>query len=296
MRLTYVFVQVHKYLYDYIFKRTDTMQSEIRDVVYKYYIYPFMNDTGYNIVNTITWALVLGVCIFGVQRMLRHLSIVIDRRFVIGVVCYVLFGSSLRVLEDADMFAPPLEHLFVTPVIYFVVFFVTVISLAVSLRIYHERYHVVFSGIGLFLAFVNICVLLWYEGITNPAEALLIVVLTALITAAIYLSARRMNTRFLSDRFNIAILGSHLFDASSTTVGIDLLNYHGKHVVENYLVGITGTGAVMYPLKLLVFIPILYLIDSDFDDTELRDLLKLTILVLGLSPACRNTLSILFGV
>ena len=257
------------------------MQAEIRDVVYKYYIYPFLNDTGYNIVNTITWALVLGVCIFGVQRMLRHLNIVIDRRFIIGVVCYVLFGSSLRVLEDADMFAPPLDHLFVTPVIYFVVFFVTVISLAVSLRIYHERYHVVFSGVGLFLAAVNICALLWYEGITNPAEASLIMALTALITAAIYLSARRMNIRFLSGR---------------TTVGIDLLNYHGKHVVENYLIGITGTGAVMYPLKLLVFIPILYLIGSDFDDAELRDLLKLTILVLGLSPACRNTLSILFGV
>ena len=272
------------------------MQSEIRDIVYKYYIDPFLNDAGYNIVNTITWALVLGICIFGVQKVLRHLNIVIDRRFVIGVVCYVLFGSSLRVLEDADMFAPPLEHLFVTPVIYFVVFFVTVISLAVSLRIYHERYHVAFSRVGLFLAAVNICALLWCEGIANPVEASLIVALTALITAAIYLSARRMNIRFLSGRFNIAILGAHLFDASSTTVGIDLLNYHGKHVVENYLIGITGTGAVMYPLKLLVFIPLLYLIDSDFDDDGLRDLLKLTILVLGLSPACRNTLSILFGV
>ena len=282
--------------YDYIFKRTGTMQSEIRDIVYKYYIDPFLSDAGYNIVNTVTWALVLGVCIFGVQKVLRHLGIVIDRRFVIGVVCYVLFGSSLRVLEDADMFAPPLDHLFVTPVIYFVVFFVTVVSLAVSLRIYHERYHVAFSGVGLLLAAVNICALLWCEGIANPAEASLIVALTALITAAIYLSSRRMNIRFLSGRFNIAILGAHLFDASSTTVGIDLLNYHGKHVVENYLIGITGTGAVMYPLKLLVFIPLLYLIDSDFDDDGLRDLLKLTILVLGLSPACRNTLSILFGV
>jgi len=115
------------------------MQSEIRDIIYKYYIDPIISDAGYNIVNTITWALVLGVCIFGVQKVLRHLNIVIDRRFVIGVVSYVLFGSSLRVLEDADLFAPPLNHLFVTPVIYFVVFFVTVISLALSLRIYHEK-------------------------------------------------------------------------------------------------------------------------------------------------------------
>ncbi|MEA1907636.1 MAG: DUF63 family protein [Euryarchaeota archaeon] len=272
------------------------MQLEIRDIIYKYYIDPIISDSGYNIVNTVTWALVLGVCIFGVQKVLRHLNIVIDRHFVIGVVCYVLFGSSLRVFEDAEMFAPPLNYLFVTPIIYFVVFFVTVTSLAISLRIYHEQYHVAFSRVGLFLTAINICVLLWHEGITNPVEALLIVILTALITSAIYISSRRMNIRFLSSKFNIAILGAHLFDASSTTVGVDLLNYYGKHVVENYLIGITGTGAVMYPLKLLVFIPLLYLIDSDFDDDELRDLLKLTILVLGLSPACRNTLSILFGV
>jgi len=232
------------------------MQSEIRDIIHECFIDPIIYDSGYNIVNTVTWALVLGVCIFGVQKVLRHLNIVIDRRFVVGVVCYVLFGSSLRVFEDAHMFAPPLKYLFITPIIYFVVFFVTVTSLAISLRLYHERYHVAFSCVGLFLTAINICVLLWHESITYPVEALLIVILTALITSAIYLSSRRMNIRFLSSRFNIAILGAHLFDASSTTVAIDLLtNYHGKHVVENYLIGITGTGAVMYPLKLFVFIP-----------------------------------------
>ncbi|RZN36849.1 MAG: DUF63 family protein [Methanosarcinales archaeon] len=270
------------------------MQSEIRDIIDRCYIDPIIYDSGYNIVNTVTWALVLGVCIFGVQKVLRHLNIVIDRHFVIGVVCYVLFGSSLRVLEDADMFGSPLKYLFETPFIYFVVFFVTVTSLAISLRIYRERYYVAFSIVGLVLTAINICVLLWYEDIIYPVEALLIVILTVLITSAIYLSSRRMNIRFLSSRFNIAILGAHLFDASSTTVGVDLLNYYGKHVVENYLIGITGTGAVMYPLKLFVFIPLLYLIDSDFDDDELRDLLKLTVLVLGLAPACRNTITILF--
>jgi uncharacterized membrane protein len=66
-------------------------------------------------------------------------------------------------------------------------------------------------------------------------------------------------------------------------------------VVENYLIDLTGTGAVMYPLKLLLLIPMLYLIDSEFDEIELRDLLKLVVLVLGLAPGCRNTILILFG-
>lgn len=275
---------------------SNTMISEIQEFVYKYYLYPIIYDTGYNPVNTITWAVVLGVCILGVLRMLRHFNIPIDRRFVAGTACYVLFGSSLRVLEDADIFTQPLQYMFITPIIYFVVFFITIISLALSLRIHGEKYHRMFSIVGLGLASVNLGVLLWHERITYPAEASLIMIIAILTTASIYVCARRMNIGFLRDRFNMAILGSHLFDASSTTVGIDLLGYHGKHVVENYLIGITGTGAVMFPLKLIVFIPALYLIDSEFDEIELRDLLKLVVLVLGLSPAFRNTIRILFGV
>jgi uncharacterized membrane protein len=143
---------------------------------------------------------------------------------------------------------------------------------------------------------VNIGVLLWSEGIAHPGEALLIVALTVLIAASIYMGAGFAKIEFLRGRFNIAILGAHLLDASSTTVAIDVLTgYQGKHVVENYLIDLTGTGAVMYPLKLLLLIPMLYLIDSEFDEVELRDLLKLVILVLGLAPGCRNTILILFG-
>jgi uncharacterized membrane protein len=226
------------------------MLSEIQEFISRYYVDPIVNDSGYNIVNTLTWALILGICLIGIFKVFKHLRITIDQRFTAGVVCYVLFGSSLRVLEDADIFTPPLQYLFITPIIYFVVFFVTVAALLLSVKIYGSRYHLPFAAIGLGLSSVNI----------------------------------------------IMLLGSHLFDASSTMVGIDRLGYHGKHVVENYLVDLTGTGAVMYPLKLIVFIPLLYLIDSEFDEIELADLLKLVILVLGLSPACRNTIRILFGV
>jgi uncharacterized membrane protein len=224
------------------------------------------------------------------------LGVTIDQRFVIGVVCYVLFGSSLRVLEDADIFAPPLKYIFITPNIYFAVFAITMVSLLLSLRIYKERYYISFAVIGLGLTSLNFGVLFWSEGIAHPLEALLIVALTVLIAASIYVGAGFAKIEFLRGRFNIAILGAHLLDASSTTVAIDVLTgYSGKHVVENYLIDLTGTGAVMYPLKLLLLIPMLYLIDSEFDEIELRDLLKLVVLVLGLAPGCRNTILILFG-
>lgn len=274
------------------------MLSEIREFITRYYVDPIVTDSGYNIVNTLTWAMVLVLCVSILHSLnvFRRLGVTINRHLVVGVVCYVLFGSSLRVLKDAEIFAPPLQYIFVTPIIYFVVFAVTMAALILSVCIYKERYHLTFAVIGLGLTSVNIGVLLWSEGIMHPKEALLIVALAVLLTASIYIGAGFAKVKFLRGRFNIAILGAHLLDASSTTVAIDVLTgYSGKHVVENYLIDLTGTGAVMYPLKLLLLIPMLYLIDSEFDEIELRDLLKLVVLVLGLAPGCRNTILILFG-
>ncbi|NOQ33801.1 MAG: DUF63 family protein [Methanosarcinales archaeon] len=274
------------------------MLSEIQEFITTHYVDPIVTDSGYNIVNTLTWAMVLVLCVYALHslKVFKRLGVTIDQRFVIGVVCYVLFGSSLRVLEDADIFAPPLKYIFITPNIYFAVFAITMVSLLLSLRIYKERYYISFAVIGLGLTSLNFGVLFWSEGIAHPLEALLIVALTVLIAASIYVGAGFAKIEFLRGRFNIAILGAHLLDASSTTVAIDVLTgYSGKHVVENYLIDLTGTGAVMYPLKLLLLIPMLYLIDSEFDEIELRDLLKLVVLVLGLAPGCRNTILILFG-
>jgi len=274
------------------------MLSDIQEFINRYYVDPIVTDSGYNIVNTLTWAMVLVLCVYILHSLnvFRRLGVMINRNLIIGVVCYVLFGSSLRVLKDAEIFAPPIQYIFVTPIIYFVVFAVTIAALILSVSIYKDKYYIPFAVIGLSLTSVNIGVLLRSEGIVHSGEALLIVALAGLITASIYMGAGFAKIEFLRGRFNIAILGAHLLDASSTTVAIDILTgYSGKHVVENYLIELTGTGAVMYPLKLLLLIPMLYLIDSEFDEVELRDLLKLVVLVLGLAPGCRNTILILFG-
>jgi uncharacterized membrane protein len=85
---------------------------------------------------------------------------------------------------------------------------------------------------------------------------------------------------------------------------MDWLNYYEKHVVPTFFIDLAGKftshpSIVMFPLKLIVFIPVLYVLDNDFKtekEKKLIGLLKLTILVLGLSPAVRNTLRIMMGV
>ena len=85
--------------------------------IYEYYIDPIVYDTGYNPVNTVTWALILGLMLLAVMRLFRRLDIRIDERFVLSTIPYILAGSSLRVVEDADLLAAPLKYLLITPLI-----------------------------------------------------------------------------------------------------------------------------------------------------------------------------------
>jgi uncharacterized membrane protein len=285
-----------------------TIIDTLWQYIYKYYISGIVNDTSYNPVDTITYAILLGISIFGVLRLLEKLDIEIDTRFIAAVTPYILAGSSLRVLEDSNIFTPPLKYLFITPIIYFFIFAVTIgiLSLAVVLeRKKKIRDYLVFFGYaGIAWTFINLVWLLSTGEAKNPVPAIAILTSGVLSTVAVYFTARWLNFKLLTNRLNISILFTHLLDASSTFIGMDWLGYYEKHVVPTFFIGLAGSltehpAAVMYPLKLLVFIPVLYILDNKFDiekEKKIIALMKLTILVLGLSPATRNTLRILMGI
>ena len=276
--------------------------------IYKYYINGIINDTSYNPVDTLTYAILLGISLFGVLKLLEKLGVEIDTRFIIAVTPYVIAGSSLRVLEDANVFTPPLRYLFVTPLIYFFMFAVTVGILVLAITLERigkiKDYHAFFGWAGLVWAVINITMLLAVGEVRNPVPAAAILSLGIIVTSVIYFISRRLNFTLLTGKLNISILFVHLLDASSTFVGIDWLGYYEKHVAPTFFIDLAGNytdhpALVMYPLKLLVFMPVIYMLDNKFDtdkERKLIALMKLAILVLGLSPAARNTLRILMGI
>jgi uncharacterized membrane protein len=276
--------------------------------IYKYYISGIINDTSYNPVDTLTYAILLGISLFGVLKLLEKHNVEIDTRFIIAVTPYILAGSSLRVLEDSNVFAPPLRYLFVTPIIYFFMFAVTVAALAFAVALERrgkiKDYRALFGCAGISWTVINITVLLSAGEIKNPAPAAAILALGVFATGAVYFLSRELNFPLLTNKLNISLLFAHLLDASSTFVGMDWLGYYEKHVAPTFFIGMAGNyidhpSIVMYPLKLLVFIPVLYMLDYKFDaekEKKLISLMKLAILILGLSPATRNTLRILMGI
>ncbi len=276
--------------------------------IYKYYISGIVSDASYNPVDTLTYAILLGISLFGVLRLLGKLKVEIDTRFIAAVTPYILAGSSLRVLEDSNLFAPPLRYLFVTPIIYFFTFAVTVSLLAFAVTLERRGkirdYHAFFCCAGIAWTLINIAMLFIVGEVKNPFPAAAILILGALATSGVYFISLSLNFTLLANKLNISLLLAHLLDASSTFVGVDWLGYYEKHVAPTFFINLAGNytehpSMVMYPLKLLVFIPVLYMLDYKFDnekEKKMISLMKLAILVLGLSPAARNTLRILMGV
>ena len=248
--------------------------DKISQFINTYYLDPIRTDEGYNPVNTFTWAVVLGICIFGVFRLLEKLKVKITPRFIASVLPFVLAGSSLRVLEDspAGIIHPPLTYLLITPNIYFLVFAVTVGCLWLSIRLQKAKlvkdFHVIFAGFGLVWFFANLIILLHFENIVAAYVPLFVLGAGTGLTFAFYLVARHFKSSIFTDPLNLSILLAHLMDASSTYIGVDILGYFEKHVVPSYLIELTGTALVMYPLKLIIFIGVLYMLDTQFEDDE----------------------------
>ncbi len=74
--------------------------------------------SGYNIVNTLSWAVLLGVCILGIAQMLTRLRTPMDAKLIIAATAWVVVGSVVHVLEDTGLMLTPLQYFFITPPIY----------------------------------------------------------------------------------------------------------------------------------------------------------------------------------
>ncbi|MFA5944426.1 MAG: DUF63 family protein [Candidatus Thermoplasmatota archaeon] len=74
--------------------------------------------SGYNVVNTLSWAVLLGVCIFGIAQMLAKFKTAMDDKLIVAATAWVVIGSVAHVLEDVGLFAGALQYFFITPPIY----------------------------------------------------------------------------------------------------------------------------------------------------------------------------------
>ena len=103
----------------------------ISDFIYKYYIDPVKYGEPYNIVETLTYAIILIIGVYLLYRWFSNSSwlsehgIKLDSSFILATLPYVVLGGVLRVIQDTGMITGDWQYLIVTPPIYFVLFFFT---------------------------------------------------------------------------------------------------------------------------------------------------------------------------
>lgn len=274
------------------------MLDKVGGFLNQYFLSP-----GYNIVNTLTYGLLLGFIVFRLGPRLRGFIGRIDRRLLTMLAPFVVFGATMRELVDqsvgvyAGNTSFPENFMYVSPGIYFTMFFVALSAIALGKlaeKFTGSDWRNTAFGLGSLLAVYNIYLVL--AGARNYEVMAQVFIFFALSLVFTYALKILFGLNFLGREANYWIIAAHLFDASTTFVGVDFLGHLEKHVVPTFFIEVTGTALVMYALKIAVLIPALYVIDDELkDDAFVRRFVKFVIVVLGLGPAIRNATLLLMG-
>jgi uncharacterized membrane protein len=273
----------------------------VLEFIYKYYIDPIRYGQPYNVVDTTTYALVLLVAIYILYRWFsRSKTISIDGRFVLATLPYVVLGGLLRVVQDTGMITSDLQYLLITPLIYFVLFFFTAGVLVVASSIRKagmvRDYIPVYSATGIVACLVAAGVLVSYgveHTVVDAGVAVFIIGLGLLTTALVYAAMRYLlRWEYAADPLYLTLIFGQMLDASATSFGIDLhpLEYVEVHVVGSNLIAWTGTAFSMFPLKLLVLFPGIYILEQFRNEGSpvLWHLIVLAMITVGLAPGVRD--------
>ena len=274
----------------------------------EYFLDPILRNGWFNPVNTLVYGIILVIAVYFVFRLLRKLDVKIDRYFAIAVTPFIFWGSSTRVLHDAA-FAGTLTGalgefyslpIFPTPGSYMITFLLALVVLLFSLVIQKytkSPYWKIMFLIGFVLTAINI-LLTPFSDAFGPAVILGLTALWGILFFGIGSLSKRMNNEFLSKIFsneNSILMTAHMLDASATWTALSFFGYIEQHVVPRMFMPVMGPAAMFF-LKLVVVIPVLYLIDRYTEEGNFRNFLKIVILILGLAPGLRNVIRLAAGV
>jgi uncharacterized membrane protein len=98
---------------------------------------------------------------------------------------------------------------------------------------------------------------------------------------------------YVTDPLYLTLIFGQLLDASATSYGIDLhpsIQYIEQHVVGSGLIELTHTAFVMFPLKLIVLFPAIYIMELYRKEANpaFWHLVLLAMIVVGLAPGIRD--------
>jgi uncharacterized membrane protein len=276
----------------------------LENFINEYYIRPIWEYSGYNIVNTLTYAVIAIVAVFLIFRFIRN-RIEINSSFIFGVLSFVLFGSTLRVITDAidngvfsgvtfihqlilDSNVFNYGYLTVSPGIYIVTAFLLFLSIGILNKL--DRMKELWKvGMTLWILFI----LLLVPFMQYALYAIPILVLAAIPTFLAF--------RYFKDMILTGIVGGHALDGAATFFVIDYfskisgIQYGEQHVFSAAIGNIGGSFFFFYLVKIIIAIVAAYLIRGEKMAEEEKRFIALVLMIMGFAPGIRDVLRMVVG-
>jgi len=277
---------------------------------------------GYTLISEITYGIILIIALYFIYKLLKRLNILVDWRFALALLPYIIFGPVTRVLEDTGYFAEPFVYWFISPLLYFQIAAYALLFLILGYYI-EKKFQkprlttnsILFIG-GLILLIPPLFLIAkWVAGdrwgitIGSKPEVFFIVIFIvfSIIGLVYFFSFIFKNNKKIvvyKNPLNLAMIAGHLIDGITSYISIkDPLNmglmYSEKHPASNALLEIWGP---LFPIvKFVLIILVIYVFDILYkeelkDNLRLVNLLKIGILILGFSPGLRDLLRVTMGV
>lgn len=275
----------------------------MQDFIGEHFITPIFARTGYNMVNTLTYALIAIACLYTIWRFMRARKYDFSsREFLYALAAFVLFGSTCRVLTDLSDSGARVGEIFtygyltVTPGIYVVTATLFLSALAIG-RLLKSEHFAAACGLALFLQ----CLLI----LLPYARHFDYFLLTAAMAAAGSLLSFCLLSGFAKLRLSVheklAIAGQ-AFDGAATFVVIDIfgkatgMRYFEQHVLSSGIGEATPLGfGLFFIVKLTLSTAIIYFVSKEGMGKSDKALVLLVVAIMGFAPGIRDVLRMLVG-
>lgn len=253
-------------------------------------------QTGYNIFNTATWGILAAIFGYLIYREFDRRDIRFTPETVVASVPFILMGGMLRFIEDAGTLIFALRPFLITPIIYFIIAGLYVLSFAAAIRIsskYDKTKEKALTEIGTLLlipvAFYTLY-LIFQMGI-NWSLLVTSLLIPTVMTGIFYGIFR--NTEFGKNPYYL-IAFSQFFGGAVSMVSVSQ-GYTQKQLLAQFSTQLFGAPGILL-VKTGLLAAVLYILKEGEEDKITEAILILALTVVGLATGLRVLLRLIVGI
>jgi uncharacterized membrane protein len=243
-----------------------------------YFIEPFSATYEYNIVNTLTYALLAFGGLFLLYKLLLKKKIAIDQKLAYMIIPYLIFAAIVRAYADNGLIQKTFFS--VSPGLYLLTTAIFIVGIILNKP--------KFTGV------ISVLYVPIKYGLPQFQNLIYLIFILSIVFAAIWLSiklAKKLKQRWFNNKLTILAFSGQLFDAINTSFILHLFGGFEKHVLPRFIIEKTGTPFSFIPLKLAILLPILYYLNKS-KEKEFSKLILIAAFALGFAQGLRNLINV----